>query len=93
MPEEVAVLIGSAMIIGLAWGVLNTIKTIVIKKYEARGVGDAGDTREAVAELSRRMDAFEDGMLARLQDVEERMDFTERVLAQGRRAGELPDRS
>jgi hypothetical protein len=93
MPEEVAIIIVIGMLIGLAWGVLNTIKTIVIKKYEARGAGDAADVRRAVAELGRRVEALEDGMMERLHDVEERMDFTERVLAKERRPGELPGRS
>ena len=93
MPDEVAIIIITGMLVALAWGVLGTIKTVVIKRYEAKHGGDSESLRHELAELTRRMEAFEDNVVIRVQDLEERLDFTERVLAQNRRAGELPDRS
>lgn len=83
MPEEVAIIIVFGMVLTLAWGVLGTIKTIVIKKYEARSGPDTDGLRRDVAALGRRMEALENGML-RVQELEERVDFAERLLAQQR---------
>lgn len=89
MPEEVVILIMFGMALGLAWSVLGTIKAIALKKYEARAGVDPAGVRAELAELARRVATLEDGLLVRLQDVEERVDFTERLLAQQRARGHV----
>jgi len=49
----------------------------------------AGGGSEDVQQLRARVEQLED-MAARVQDLEERLDFTERVLAQQRERGQLP---
>lgn len=91
MPEEVVVLIALGMAFSLAWGVLGFIKTIAIKKLEARGGGDTEALRHELNELHRRLEALEDGTLVRLQEVEERVDFAERLLASQRDAARIKE--
>lgn len=52
---------------------------------EARGGADGGE----LAELRQRVDALED-VAFRVQELEERVDFAERVLAQRRESSRLP---
>lgn len=52
---------------------------------EQGGGGGSGELRE----LRTRVEQLED-VAARVQDLEERLDFTERVLAQQRERGQLP---
>ena len=49
----------------------------------------AGGGSAAVEQLQARVDQLED-VAARVQDLEERLDFTERVLARQREQGRLP---
>jgi hypothetical protein len=81
VPDQLVFLILGGMAFSLAWGVLSTIKSLLLKRMEAKGTGDVAALSGQVAELERRLNALGEGVVDRLQDVEERLDFTERVLA------------
>lgn len=87
--EEVLVLVALGMAFSLAWGVLGFVKTIAVKKIEARGGDGVASLRQELDELNRRLEALEEGTLVRLQEVEERVDFAERLLAGQRDAARL----
>lgn len=91
MPEEVAIIIVMGMAFSLAWGVLGTVKTLMIKRWETKGGGDLPALKEQVEELQRRVDSLGEGVVVRLQEMEERLDFTERVVG-GRSPERLPPR-
>lgn len=78
MMQEVVVLIALGLAFSLAWGVLSSIRGLVVKR---------DSTRNELDDMRRRLDALEASVLARVQEVEERMDFAERLLAR-----ERPDR-
>lgn len=70
----------------------RTVRHWVDRHYESRrGALGAGDPDE-VARLSERLKAVEDELSGRMLDLEERVDFTERVLAQARERPQLGDR-
>lgn len=71
-------------------GVYKTVNRFLDRRHERAlaeaGAGAGGDSAllEAVGQLNERVAQIEDGMM-RIQELEERLDFTERVLAQQRR--------
>jgi hypothetical protein len=81
VPEEIAIVMVMGMLMGLGWGVLNTVKTIMIKRYETKASGAPEGLREQLDRLERKVDALGEGVMLRLQDAEERIDFAERMLA------------
>ena len=89
MPDELVFLILGGMMFSLAWGVLGTVKTLMIKRWETKGGGDLPALKAQVDELQRRVDSLGEGVVMRLQDMEERLDFTERVVG-GHSAERLP---
>ena len=81
-------LTGTAVVVTVGW----TIRHWVDRHYESRrGAMGAGDT-DALARISERLKTVEDELSGRMLDLEERVDFTERVLAQARERPQLGDR-
>lgn len=89
MPEEIFVLIAMGMAFSLAWSVLAFIKSVALKRMELKAGANPDATHAELDELHRRMETLEEGVVSRMQELEERMDFTERVLAREGR-GQLP---
>ena len=83
-------LIGMGMGVLLMFGVYRIATRWIDRRHERlmldRGAG-AGS--QDLRQLQARVDQMED-VAARVQDLEERLDFTERVLAQQRERGRLP---
>ncbi len=83
-------LLGMGMGAGVLYGVYRTVNNWIERKHErelALHGGAAGSTD--VENLRSRVEALEEAS-DRLQDLEERVDFAERVLTQQRERGELP---
>jgi hypothetical protein len=78
-PEYFFPLLG--MTFALGWGVLATMRWYVKQRLRAR----QAEQREEPGIESERLAALE----GRIAELEERVDFTERVLAQQREAGRL----
>ncbi len=69
--------------------VAHTIRHWVNRHYEhKRRLSDGADIGH-VTQVEERMAALEEDLTGRMLDLEERVDFTERVLAQGRDRGLL----
>lgn len=81
-------LAGVVTVVTLGW----TVRHWVDRHYDSQrgAVGGAGE--EEVARLSERLKTVEDELSGRMLDLEERVDFTERVLAQARERPQLGDR-
>jgi hypothetical protein len=81
-------LTGVITLVTLGW----TVRHWVDRHYENRRgvVGGAG--ADDVARLAERLKTVEDEFAGRMLDLEERVDFTERVLAQARERPQLGDR-
>ncbi len=61
---------------------------ILLLRRERRGA----QPRAQIEDMQRRLDELDD-VGTRLADIEERLDFTERLLAEERAAGRLPPRN
>ena len=83
MPEEVLFLFMIMMAGGLGFQVLRLIGRIIDRKYEARGSGDLRDVRARLDAVEREL-ALLHGSEDRLAEIEERVDFAERMLARQR---------
>ena len=79
MPEEVVLLIltGTVAVTTLAFGILRSINKHVDRKWRAQQ-----------EEMQTRLDGS-DELRDRVAELEERVDFAERILAEGRRPDEL----
>ena len=86
--EVVFPLIGMAMGAGVLYGVYRTANRIIDRKMEREGVQGGAGAAE-VEQLKVRLEAMEE-LSYRLHDLEERVDFAERVITQQRERGELP---
>lgn len=86
--EVVFPLIGMAMGAGVLYGVYRTANRLIGRK-QAREALQGGAGSEEVENLRERVEALEE-LSYRLHDVEERVDFTERVLTQQRERDQLP---
>jgi len=82
-------LAGVATVVTLGWTVRHWIDRHYDAARRAAG-GDAGG--EAVERLTERVGTLEEQLAGRMLDLEERMDFAERVLAQSRDRPQLSDR-
>jgi hypothetical protein len=83
-------LVGMGMGVLFMFGVYRVVTRWIDRRHErlmAERTGDAG-TGE-VQQLRARVEALEDSV-GRVQELEERLDFAERVLAQQRERGRLP---
>lgn len=81
---------------GMAVGVILGLPIIkaIVRRIEHKPTADlrAAETealRAELAELRQRLDAVED-LSGRLGDMEERLEFAERLLTQQRQGGQLP---
>ena len=83
-------LIGMGMGVLLMFGVYRIATRWTDRRQERRMLDrGAGAGSQDLRQLQARVDQLED-VAARVQDLEERLDFTERVLAQQRERGRLP---
>ena len=81
-------LTGVIALVTLGW----TVRHWVDRHYGSqRGVA-GGTGADEIARLSERLKTVEDELSGRMLDLEERVDFTERVLAQARERPQLGDR-
>ncbi len=81
---EVMALFGVLALVGLTvHGVLRVIRQYVDRKFGSRGLEphELAAIRAEIADMRTRVDDSDD-LERRLQELEERMDFAERVLAQ-----------
>jgi len=62
------------------FGVYRTVNRHLDRKHDLRVSGSGGELAGEVVRLRERVDALEDQSL-RMQELEERVDFAERVLA------------
>ena len=91
MPFDVYVLVplaGIAMVAVLGTQVVRAVAAAIERKNAARGGGDVAALRAEMEEMRARMDTLED-QSTRLAELEERLDFTERLLAQQRERAQL----
>lgn len=72
------------------FGVYRTFNRWLERRHERRLSAEGGSAvaAGAVERLEARLEAVED-LALRMQDLEERLDFTERVLARGQEPGRL----
>jgi hypothetical protein len=71
---------GALMVVAVA----RTIRYWIERHYEHKRRLTSGAESGDLTRIEERMAAFEEEVAGRVLDLEERMDFTERVLAQGR---------
>jgi hypothetical protein len=89
--EVVFPLIGMAMGAGVLYGIYRTANRLIDRKQEREALQGGAGAAE-VEQLRARVEALEE-LSYRLHDVEERVDFTERVLTQQRERDQLPPRT
>ena len=91
MPPEIVFLIPLAGIAAMVALGLPLVRGIVhyLERKSGGGIADAGALRREVDELRARLDQVED-TTARLTELEERLDFAERLLIQQRARSGLP---
>jgi Tfp pilus assembly protein PilO len=78
-------LIGMAMGSFVLFGAYRTVNRVLDRRHEAKQLSDSGELRAEVRRLEDRVAVLEDGA-QRVQELEERLDFAERMLAkQGQR--------
>ena len=81
-------LTGVVALVTLGW----TVRHWVDRHYASRRGVTGGPGAEEIARLAERLKTVEDELSSRMLDLEERVDFTERVLAQSREPPQLGDR-
>jgi len=81
-------LTGTMVVVTLGW----TVRHWVDRHYESRRAAAGAVGADEAARLADRLSTVEDELSNRLLELEERVDFTERVLAQGREPPRLGDR-
>lgn len=84
MPEEIVFLSFTSIVAvtGLAFGLMRTVSKHLERKHTGGG-GDVRALRAEVEDLRGQLLGVEE-MRERMADLEERTDFNERMLAQGR---------
>ena len=75
--------------LGMAWVLGSTIRFWVQRHYENKRLQGGGTSSAALEQLEDRVAMLEE-VVGRVQDIEERLDFTERVLVQAREQERLP---
>ncbi len=83
MPEEVFFLFMLAVAGGLGFQVLRLIGRVIDRKYDASGSAELRDLHARLGAVEREVAALH-GSEDRLAEIEERVDFAERMLAQQR---------
>jgi hypothetical protein len=71
---------GALMVVAVA----RTVRYWIERHYEHKRRVTPGAEASDVGRIEERMAALEEDVAGRMLELEERMDFTERVLAQGR---------
>ncbi len=79
--EVVFPILGMGGVVFLLFGVYRTVNRALDRRHERAMGGSGGASREEIDRLVSRIDALEEST-ERVQELEERMDFTERVLTQ-----------
>ncbi len=91
MPEEIVFLTFTSIVAvtTIAFGIMRSINKYLDRKMkvEQGGAGN-GHLLAEVEELRTRLEGSED-LRERVADVEERLDFAERLLAEGKRRDQL----
>ncbi len=83
-------LVGMGMGVLFMFGAYRVAMRWIDRRHERlMAEGGEGGASLAVQQLQARVEQLED-VAVRVQDLEERLDFTERVLAQQRERGRLP---
>ncbi len=91
MPEEIVFLTFTSIVAvtTIAFGIMRSINKHLDRKWRAQHGGSGNEQLVAeVEELRARLEGS-DELRDRLADVEERLDFTERMLAEGKRPDQL----
>ena len=74
-------LVGMGMATFFGWQIIRSVNRHLDRRHQMKGGGDIEELKREVERLRSMVDGGDD-VVARLADVEERLDFTERVLAQ-----------
>jgi hypothetical protein len=82
-------ILGMGMGGAVLFGIYRTVNRALERKHERAMLDQGGAPQGGVEELQRRVESLEE-VAYRVQDLEERLDFTERVLAQQKDRGRLP---
>ncbi len=92
MPEEVVLIVMSGMIMvtALGFGLMRTISRHLERKDTKSGAQHALETQ--LDDVKGQLEGVAD-LRAQVADIEERLDFTERVLARRGDGGRLPPSS
>ncbi len=90
MPEEIVFLSFTSIVAvtTIAFGIMRSINKHLDRKMNAEHGGGNEHLAAEVEELRTRLEAS-DELRERVADVEERLDFTERLLADGKRRDQL----
>ena len=91
MPEEIVFLSFTSIVAvtTIAFGIMRSINKHLDRKMKVeQGAGGHEHLLAEVEELRTRVDGSEE-LRERVADVEERLDFTERLLAEGKRHDQL----
>jgi len=83
-------IIGMGMAGFLLFGVYRTVNKVLDRRHEDRLHAAGGPVPEVVRHLEQRVTDLE-GQVERVQELEERLDFAERMLAQHRQQPLLGD--
>jgi hypothetical protein len=83
-------IIGMGMASFVLFGVYKTVNKVLDRRHEARLHTAGGPVPELVRRLEQRVTDLE-GQVERVQELEERLDFAERMLAQQRQQPLLGD--
>ena len=83
-------IIGMGMGAFVLFGIYRTVNRVLDRRHEERLAGGSrGALAEDIEEVRRRLDRLEDQAF-RVQELEERVDFAERMLAQQNPQGQRP---
>ncbi len=74
-------LVGMGMATFFGWQIIKSVNKHLERRAQLQGGGDMGELRREVERLRSLVESDGD-VGARLSDLEERLDFTERVLSQ-----------
>lgn len=91
MPEEIVLIsvVSILSVTALGFGLMRTIAKHLERKWQVtHGGGGVEQITAEVEELRTRLDGT-DELRDRVADLEERVDFAERMLAEGRRPNQL----
>ena len=92
MAEEVLIVLiamGFASVTGLGFGIMRMINLHLDRKAKAAGATDDSQLRADLEDLGSRLELTED-LRTRVLELEERVDFTERMLIEERERKQLP---